>query len=134
MAPPPLAPTSPLRSAVGPSIAVYYHWPVAGGTKTQGLHGYNGIDIGAPRGSSIFAAAAGTVLVARVGGWNGGYGNYVGVQHDNGTQTLYAHASIVLVSAGQQVSQGSPIATVGATGRATGAHLHFEVRGARNPF
>jgi murein DD-endopeptidase MepM/ murein hydrolase activator NlpD len=105
-----------------------------GGVKTQGLHGYNGIDIGAAAGTSIVAAAPGTVIIARSGGWNGGYGSYVVVQHGNGTQTLYAHASSVLVSQGQQVTQGQAIARVGATGRATGNHLHFEVRGAKNPF
>ncbi len=72
--------------------------------------------------------------MARSGGWNGGYGNYVVIQHGNGTQTLYAHATSILVSVGQQVTQGQTIATVGRTGRATGNHLHIEVRGAKNPF
>jgi murein DD-endopeptidase MepM/ murein hydrolase activator NlpD len=135
IAPPPSSSgTSPLRGTTGPSIAGYYLWPVAGGQKTQGLHGYNGIDIGAPAGTSIYSAAAGTVIVSRQGGWNGGYGNYVVVQHGNGTQTLYAHATSILVSVGEQVSQGQAIATIGRTGRATGNHLHFEVRGAKNPF
>ena len=127
-------PTSPLLGGSGPAIAGYYLWPVAGGAKTQGLHGYNGIDIGAPSGTSIFAAAQGTVILARSGGWNGGYGSYVVVQHGNGTQTLYAHASSVLVSVGQQVAQGQTIAKIGMTGKVTGPHLHFEVRGAKNPF
>ena len=126
--------TSPLRGGSGPAIAGYYAWPVAGGVKTQGLHGYNGVDIGASSGTSIFAAAQGTVIIARSGGWNGGYGSYVVVQHSNGTQTLYAHASQVLVSQGQSVAKGQTIAIIGATGRATGPHLHFEVRGAKNPF
>jgi murein DD-endopeptidase MepM/ murein hydrolase activator NlpD len=119
------------------SIAVsgYFSWPVQGGVVTQGIHGYNGIDIGAARGVSIFAAAAGTVIVARDGGgWNGGYGNYIVIKHDNGTQTLYAHANSVSVSSGQYVSQGAVIGTVGNTGKSTGTHLHFEVRGAVNPF
>lgn len=134
IAPAPSVPSTPLRGTTGPALAGYYLWPVVGGIKTQGLHGYNGIDIGAPRGTNILASAAGTVIVARTAGWNGGYGNYVVVQHSNGTQTLYAHTSSILVSVGDQVNQGQPIATVGATGRATGAHLHFEVRGVRNPF
>lgn len=137
IAPPPSTSSgsaAPLRGTSGPSIAGYYAWPVQGGQKTQGLHGYNGIDIGAPAGTTIYAAAAGTVIVSRAGGWNGGYGNYVVVQHGNGTQTLYAHATSISVSVGQQVSQGQAIATVGRTGRATGNHLHFEVRGAKNPF
>lgn len=126
--------TSPLHGAGGPALSGYYAWPVDGGVLTQGLHGYNGIDIGAQKGTSIFASAAGTVIVAREGGYNGGYGSYVVIQHSNGTQTLYAHASAVLVSAGQSVAQGQAIAKVGATGKATGNHLHFEVRGAANPF
>ena len=127
--------TEPYLGGSGPAISGYFGWPVQGGIITQGLHGWNAVDIGAPKGTSIFAAADGTVIVAKNnGGWNGGYGNYVVVQHPNGTQTLYAHMSKVLVSAGDQVSQGDTIGKVGATGEATGPHLHFEVRGATNPF
>lgn len=111
----------------------YYACPVAG-ILTQGIHGYNAVDIGAPRSTPIYAAAGGLVIVARAGGWNGGYGNYVVIAHGNGTQTLYAHMSKVLTTAGVQVGQGTEIGLVGATGEATGAHLHFEVRGAQNPF
>ncbi len=126
---------APLRDAGGPEYDNYYSWPVGGGRITQGLHGYNGVDIGAPTGSDIYAAAAGTVIIAKAnGGWNGGYGNYIVVAHDNGTQTLYAHASKVLVSAGDTVPQGELIGKVGRTGEATGPHLHFEIRGATNPF
>ena len=124
----------PLRGAIGPVLSGFFQWPVNGGVITQGLHGYNGVDIGAPTGTAVYAAAAGTVLVARASGWNGGYGNYVVVQHSNGTQTLYSHASKVLVSAGDQVARGALIAKVGSTGKSTGPHLHFEVHGARNPF
>jgi len=113
----------------------YYMRPVTGGVRTQGIHGYNGIDIGAPSGTPIYAAAAGNVIIARGGGaWNGGYGNYVVIQHNNGTQTLYAHATTIYVSVGNSVTQGEQIATVGRTGQSTGDHLHFEVRGAANPF
>ena len=126
-------PSAPLNGAGGPDIGGYWVLPIASGIITQGLHGYNGVDIGAPKGTGIYAAAGGIVLVARSSGWNGGYGNYVVIQHDNGTQTLYSHASKVLVSAGDRVAQGQTIATVGATGLATGNHLHFEVRGAKNP-
>lgn len=126
--------SAPLHGAGGPSITGYYAWPVNGGILTQGLHGYNGIDIGAPTGTSIFASAGGVVIVSKGnGGWNGGYGNYLVIQHDNGTQTLYAHASALLVSAGDRVVQGQTIGKVGMTGKATGSHLHFEVRGAQNP-
>ncbi len=118
----------------GPALSGYFAWPVAGGVMTQGIHGWNGIDIGAPTGTSIYASAAGTVLVARSGGWNGGYGSYVVIAHGNGTQTLYAHMSRVSVSPGEAVGQGEAIGKVGSTGQSTGSHLHFEVRGATNPF
>lgn len=127
--------SAPFRGGSGPDLEGYYLWPVAGGVLTQGLHGYNGIDIGAPTGTRILAAAVGTVIIAKGGGgWNGGYGNYVVIQHDNGTQTLYAHMSQVLTAAGTRVQQGSTVGNVGSTGKATGPHLHFEVRGATNPF
>ena len=126
-------PSAPLYGAGGPDLGGYFVLPIASGIITQGLHGYNGVDIGAPKGTDIYAAASGIVLVARRSGWNGGYGIYLVIQHDNGTQTLYSHASKVLVSAGDRVAQGQTIALVGATGLATGNHLHFEVRGAKNP-
>ena len=128
---------APLRNAGGPEYDNYYDWPLTPGAGiiTQSLHGYNGVDIGAPTGVGIVASAAGTVIVAKNnGGWNGGYGNYIVIQHNNGTQTLYAHASAVLVSAGESVAQGQTIGRVGRTGESTGSHLHFEIRGATNPF
>lgn len=113
----------------------YYLRPVVGGRKTQGIHGYNGIDIGAPKGTPIVASADGDVIVAKNSGWNGGYGSYVVIQHGNGSQTLYSHASSVIVYASEHVVRGQVIAYVGATGKATGSHLHFEIRnGIRNPF
>ncbi len=121
------------RGASLPAVAGYYIRPV-NGIKTQGIHGYNGIDIGAPAGAPIVAAAAGEVIVSRGAGWNGGYGNYVVIRHSNGTQTLYAHNSQNIVSVGDIVVQGQVIGYVGSTGRSTGEHLHFEVRGAKNPF
>jgi LysM repeat protein len=105
------------------------------GVKTQGVHGHNGIDIGAPVGNSVFAAAGGTVIVAKAdGAWNGGYGSYIVVSHGGGVQTLYAHLSSVGVSVGETVTAGETIGAVGMTGKTTGPHLHFEVRGATNPF
>jgi murein DD-endopeptidase MepM/ murein hydrolase activator NlpD len=124
--------TNPIRGG-GPVYAGYYIRPTKG-VKTQGLHGYNGVDIGAPLGTEILAAAAGRVIVSRADGWNGGYGNYIVVEHANKTQTLYSHLSKNLVSVGQSVAQGEVIGLMGSTGRSTGSHLHFEVRGARNPF
>lgn len=108
--------------------------PLIGGIKTQGIHGNNGIDIGASYGTSVLAAASGKVLIARLGGYNGGYGSMVIIDHGNGVQTLYAHLSSVGVSNGQSVVQGQVIGGVGSTGKSTGNHLHFEVRGAKNPF
>ncbi|MDO8576698.1 MAG: M23 family metallopeptidase [bacterium] len=113
----------------------YYIRPLAGGVKTQGVHGYNGVDLAAPIGTPILAAAEGDVLIAKETGWNAGYGGYVVIRHANGSQTLYAHQSGVAVSPGQHVQQGQVIGYVGSTGKSTGAHVHFEIRnGIRNPF
>lgn len=117
-----------------PSYSGYYMRPIVGGIRTQGLHGHNGVDLASSYGAKIMASASGTVLVARSGGWNGGYGSYVVIKHSNGTQTLYAHLSGVAVAAGQNVDQGQAIGYMGSTGKSTGTHLHFEVRGAKNPF
>lgn len=112
----------------------YYLRPIQGGIKTQGLHGYNGVDLATYAGAPIFASASGRVIVSRMGGWNGGYGNYLVISHPNGTQTLYAHNRENIVFAGQEVVPGQVIGYVGSTGRTTGPHVHFEVRGAKNPF
>ncbi len=128
---------TPATKAVTNSKTVasgYYTRPLSNGRKTQGIHGYNGVDFGVPVGSKVFAAAAGKVIVSKAGGYNGGYGNYIVISHSNGTQTLYAHLSQNLVSVGTSVSQGQAIGYSGNTGRSTGPHLHFEVRGAKNPF
>lgn len=119
-------------SSSGGSIG--YAHPVPGAIKTQGIHGYNGVDLAAAYGTPIRAAASGEVIVAKASGWNGGYGNYIVIRHSDGTQTLYAHLSSVGVGVGAYVSQGEVIGAMGNSGRSTGTHLHFEVRGARNPF
>jgi len=126
--------STPTATSGGPSYDGYYVKPVQGGVRTQGIHGYNGVDLGAPVGTPIIAAASGDVIIVRNGGWNGGYGNYVVIRHSNGTQTLYAHNSSNIVYPGQHVVQGQVIGYVGSTGRSTGPHVHFEVRGAKNPF
>ncbi len=114
--------------------AGYYVRPI-NGIKTQGIHGRNGVDIAAPIGTSVRASAEGTVIIAKTGAWNGGYGNYIVIQHPNGTQTLYGHLSVLYVQVGQLVEQGVTIAGSGNSGRSTGPHLHFEIRnGPRNPF
>lgn len=109
--------------------------PLARYVRTQGIHGYNAVDLAAPSGTPVRAAAAGKVVVAKSSGWNGGYGSYVVVQHAGGSQTLYAHMSRVAASDGESVDKGDVIGYVGQTGIATGPHLHFEIRnGVRNPF
>jgi murein DD-endopeptidase MepM/ murein hydrolase activator NlpD len=119
-----------------PSYSGYYMRPIIGGVKTQGVHGHNGVDLASTLGANILASADGEVIIARTG-WNGGYGTYIVIKHGNGTQTLYGHLSGLAVSAGQTVRQGQVIGYMGRTGSVkgpTGVHLHFEIRGARNPF
>ncbi|MEP0957623.1 peptidoglycan DD-metalloendopeptidase family protein [Leptolyngbya sp. FACHB-1515] len=116
-----------------------YRWP-ARGVLTSGYgwrwgRMHRGIDIGAPTGTPVVAAAAGEVVFA---GWNsGGFGNLVDIRHPDGSLTRYAHNSRILVRRGQQVEQGQQISAIGSTGNSTGPHLHFEVhppnRGAVNP-
>lgn len=104
-------------------------WPVRG-TVTSGygmrwgrLHA--GIDIAAPEGTPVAAAADGKVIFA---GWAGGYGNLVLIAHGDGIVTAYAHLASIAVGQGARVSRGSVVGTVGSTGHSTGPHLHFEVR------
>lgn len=94
--------------------------PVQGGTKF-----HEGIDIGAPKGSTVVAAGSGTVEVAGYSPYNG---NWVKIDHGNGLETLYLHNSSLNVSAGQRVSKGQKIASSGSTGMSTGPHVHFAVK------
>ena len=86
---------------------------------------HTGLDIAAPYGTRIKAAAAGKVAFA---GYKGAYGNMVAIDHGNGVMTYYCHCSSLKASVGQKVSQGTVIAAVGSTGNSTGNHLHIEVR------
>lgn len=118
----------------------YYIRPAQGiitspyGSRRGGFH--YGVDIGNKRGTPIIASASG--VVSKVLGscaegnssCGGRYGNYVVIEHPNGTSTMYAHLSSISVSVGKSVSQGSQIGKLGNTGRSTGPHLHFEVRNA----
>lgn len=107
-----------------------YFWPVDGGyiSAYQGdRRGHKGIDIAAPYGTPIYAAESGTVIEAN-GGWNGGYGNCIRIQHADGKVTLYGHQSSLAVEYGDYVVKGQLIGYVGSTGDSTGNHLHFEVR------
>lgn len=102
------------------------------------LHGDNAVDIANACGARIVAAADGVVIEeSSLGFWNRGYGNFLLIEHDNGTRTRYAHTLRNLVSIGSRVRQGDEIALMGNTGDTTGpsgCHLHFEVLNARNPF
>lgn len=105
----------------------------ASGTVTSGF-GYRwgrqheGIDIGAPEGTPIWAADDGTVVLQQSEAESGGYGNYTCIDHGGGLSTCYAHQSAFNVSLGATVTQGQVIGLVGNTGHSFGAHLHFEVR------
>lgn len=104
-------------------------WPTQGvvtspfGSRWNKQH--NGIDVGAPEGSPIYASAAGKVAFA---GEKGGYGLVIMIQHPNNWFTIYAHNSQNIAKQGAFVKQGEKIALVGQTGSATGPHLHFEIR------
>lgn len=104
-------------------------WPIHGGHPVTSPFGmrwgrmHEGIDIGVPVGTPIFASKAGTVSFA---GSESGYGDYICIQHGGGFETCYAHEGGMSVHVGQQVSQGQQIGSVGLTGDATGANLHFE--------
>lgn len=107
----------------------FYSHPVPGARMTQNYHGrWRGRDYGIPIGTPVYASADGVVLVAKASGWNGGYGGLVIIQHQNGSQTLYAHNSSVVVRVGEKVSKGDLVAKSGNSGRSTGPHLHFEIR------
>ena len=127
-----------------PDLVDYYLRPIVGGRNVRstkanphGIHGYNGVDLATAKLSPVMASADGLVILSRYAvpaRWNGGYGNYIVVAHPNGTQTLYGHLYKVFADAGEHVAQGATIGLVGSTGNSTGPHVHFEIRGAKNPF
>lgn len=105
-----------------------WNWPLRGRITSQfgprwGSH-HDGLDIAAATGTPARAARSGRVTFA---GWYGAYGNTVVIDHGDGVQSLYAHASKILVSKGARVDQGESVIRVGSTGRSTGPHLHFEI-------
>ncbi len=119
-----------------PNYPGYFILPTTGWNWGK-LHYYNGVDIANACGTSIYASAEGLVIGEKLSGWNDGYGGYVEIEHPNGSVTKYAHTQKNLVSVGDYVLQGDVIANIGNTGNVhgpTGCHLHFEIRGARNPF
>ncbi|MFY9664076.1 MAG: peptidoglycan DD-metalloendopeptidase family protein [Candidatus Cybelea sp.] len=117
-----------------------FSWPVTGtitspfGWRSNPFGGgpefHQGLDIAAPMGTTVTAAAGGTVIMAQ---WYGGYGNYILIDHGAGFSTGYGHLSAMYVSSGQSVQRGQAIGAVGSTGQSTGPHLHFEVRIAGKP-
>lgn len=130
--------TAKANTAGNKAYGGYFVKPTTG-TKTQGLHGKfkTGVDIGNKPGTAVYAAASGKVIISRTGGWNGGYGNYIVIQHPNGLQTVYAHLQETVVATGTTVKQGQLIGKMGSTGKSTGTHLHFEILGGVknwNPF
>ena len=115
-----------------PDLGDYFMIPTQG-RLSQGLHGRNGADKANPCGTPIYAAADGNAITVDGIGYNGGFGQFIKLAHPNGTETLYAHLSKIVILAGQTVARGQLIALMGSTGRSTGCHLHFEVHRARNP-
>lgn len=103
-------------------VSSHYGWRNDPFTGQRTFH--KGIDISAPKGSPIYPIKEGTVEEV---GFNRGYGNYVRVKHDDGTVSVYAHNESNLVKQGERVNTTTQIAKVGATGRATGNHVHFEI-------
>ncbi len=93
--------------------------------KTGGRRMHKGVDFAAATGTPILSTADGTVIHA---GWQSGYGRLVKIQHQFGIETRYAHLSSINVKVGQKVSRGDKIGGMGASGRVTGVHLHYEVR------
>ena len=114
-------------SSTGNGNVPGFIWPTSGRISCRwwGYYNHRGLDIAAPKGTPIYAAASGTVISYR--NLSSGYGRHIVIDHGNGVQTLYAHTSAVYVSVGQKVSKGQKIAAVGRTGWATGNHLHFGV-------
>lgn len=118
-----------------PAAGTRFAWPVSGpisshfGKRRGGNH--EGIDIVARKGTPVVASRSGHVIYA--GNGLKGYGNLVIVRHVDGYSTVYAHLSRILVKKGQFVTRGARVGRVGRTGRATGNHLHFEIRSSRAP-
>ncbi len=116
-----------------PLTAGYFSRPTEGFNWGK-LHSQNAVDIANACGTPIKTAAEGLVVKVVIGEWNSGYGNSVMIEHPNGVKTNYAHLEKATVNVGDYLQNQAQIGTMGRTGEATGCHLHFEVRGAKNPF
>lgn len=123
----PLSSGSSQQASTGNGKVPGFIWPTSGRISCRwwGYYNHRGLDIAAPKGTPIYAAAAGTVISYRNQSY--GYGRHIVIDHGNGVQTLYAHTSAVYVKVGDRVSRGQQVAAVGRTGYATGNHLHFGV-------
>ncbi len=125
-----------LTSKIDLGTAILRPVSINASRRSQGIHGFNGVDIAAKKGTPIVAPYDGTVLYLRESGYNEGYGMYVILQSNidgNRVQFIMAHMSEINVAIGETVSRGQKIGEVGNTGNSSGSHLHFEVRGAKNP-
>lgn len=126
--------STPLRNVAAPPPSISapagsgYLWPTSVRTITQ-YYGWRhtGLDIAGHVGTPVYASRAGIVIKSQ-DGYNGGYGNYIIIDHGGGITTLYGHNSVRYVEVGEYVGQGQTIAAMGSTGRSTGSHVHFEVR------
>ncbi|MBK5246721.1 MAG: peptidoglycan DD-metalloendopeptidase family protein [Peptostreptococcaceae bacterium] len=117
--------TIPIATGTGQLGVPVTHIEISSAYGSRGGGRHEGVDLRQPRGSAIMAADDGTVTKAS---YSGSYGNLIIINHGNGIQTYYGHCDSMNVSVGEQVTKGQVIGTVGATGNATGNHLHFEVR------
>jgi len=125
-----IMPAKPLPSTQVQLPNSFFIYP-AEGKITQGLHYYNGVDVGNQCGTPVHSAASGVVQRVR---YDYRYGNYVTVLHSNGVVTYYGHLQTIFVKSGDRVNVGDRIALMGRTGTyATGCHVHFQVMGAANP-
>jgi len=120
------------RFSLLPDLGSFFMIPATGFNWGK-IHGRNGVDVANSCGTPVYASGPGKVVVASDQGWNGGFGKFIKIEHDNGTETIYAHLSKVKAVVGDVVEKGQGIANIGTTGRSTGCHLHFEVHGAQNP-
>lgn len=115
------------RPADAPAGSGNFSWPTTGYISQGFWGGHRAEDIAGSIGTAVTAADGGYVILAG-GGWSGGYGNHVIIDHGNGYTTLYAHLTSIFVTPGMTVSKGQQIGTMGSTGNSTGPHLHFEIR------
>lgn len=129
--PSPVIAQAPIKAKLIQALSPIGNWVVpVTGERNVSLHSNNGLDVRTACGEPVYAADAGIVIEA-ADGWNGGYGNMIKIQGQVAV-ILYGHLTDRYVETGDYVKKGALIGTVGSTGKSTGCHLHFEVRGAKN--